>query len=381
MKITEVIQLLFIGATVALIPLSILWFSKSAKTTQQRFSKLVAITLFFTLDLIMFGAFTRLTDSGLGCPDWPGCYGAESPFSAAKHIAEAYAAQPTGPVSFSKAWIEMLHRYFAKALGLLFIIIMVWAWVKRRELKQSPTLPTLLFFGVCLQGAFGAWTVTLKLMPIIVTIHLLGGNLLLAVTAWLWERQKPIQTISAPTARLLPYAWFALVILFMQIALGGWVSTNYAALACLDFPLCQGKVIPPMDFANAYTLWRDLGETGAGTAIPFQALTAIHWVHRNFAFFVFAVMGYLAWRTWKEPALRNLSAWIVGMLAWQLVTGLTNIFMQWPLPVALVHNGGAAVLVLVTTLLVARMQIAARAGATANVDNPASVPARPAAVQ
>jgi heme a synthase len=370
----EFLQLLFIGLSVAAVPLAIVWFSRGATSAQARYRKLTAITLFFTLDLILFGAFTRLTDSGLGCPDWPGCYSSSSPLDAIKHIRAAESAQPTGPVTLTKAWIEMLHRYLAKGLGVLCIALMVFAWLKRRALNQSPWLATALFIGVCIQGAFGAWTVTLKLMPIIVTLHLLGGVTLLAMLTWLWARQHETPVLATGQAAWLkPWAWGGLALLYAQIALGGWVSTNYAALACLDFPTCQGQWLPSMDFANGYTLLRDLGETGAGGALPFPALTAIHWVHRNFAFVVFAYLGWLAWRAADHGPLRKVALAIGALLAWQLATGLTTVFLKWPLPVALVHNGGAALLVLTTTLLVARLSIATRQGVGTTIEARAQV--------
>jgi cytochrome c oxidase assembly protein subunit 15 len=358
MPAKEFLQLLFIGLSVAAVPLAIVWFSRGERSAKARYRKLVAITLFFTLDLILFGAFTRLTDSGLGCPDWPGCYSTSSPLDALKQIRAAESAQPGGPVTLTKAWIEMLHRYLAKGLGVLCIALMVLAWWQRRALQQSPWLATALFIGVCIQGAFGAFTVTLKLMPLIVTLHLLGGVTLLAMLAWLYARQQELPVLATGQAAWLrPWAWGALALLTMQIALGGWVSTNYAALACMDFPTCQGQWLPEMDFAHGYTLLRGLGQTGGGDALPFAALTAIHWVHRNFAFVVFGYMGWLAWRAADHGPLRKLALLIAALLAWQLVTGLTTVFLKWPLPVALVHNGGAAALVLVTTLLIARLTL------------------------
>ena len=355
MAITELLQLAFFGLTVSAIPLAVIWLKHGTASVEVRYRKLVAITLFFTLDLILFGAFTRLTDSGLGCPDWPGCYGTSSPLDAMAQIKAAQQTMPDGPVTVSKAWIEMLHRYFAKGLGVLFIVITLLAWSKRYELKQSPLLATFLLIGVCIQGAFGALTVTSKLMPLIVTIHLIGGNALLALTAWLYVQQQNPPLPHLLSRRLLPIARLVLVLLFIQIGLGGWVSSNYAALACLDFPMCQGQWIPPMDFAHGFSLWRDLGQTADGRGLPFAALTAVHWVHRNFAFVIFAVTGYLAWKIRKDNSLRSLANGVFFMLAWQLLTGLSNIFFKWPLSVALMHNAGAAILLLLCTFITARL--------------------------
>src|SRR5690554_5928517 len=272
---------------------------------RSRYRKLVFITLFLTLDLIMFGAFVRLTDSGLGCPDWPGCYSNFSPIGAMSEIRQAADAMPFGPVTVGKAWIEMVHRYIGAILGLLIIGIMVLAWRYRRELRQSPTLATVIFVAVCVQGAFGAWTVTHKLMPIIVTTHLLGGMLLLALLTWLAAREKRHPEVQPTKASYLPWMAGALVLLFAQIALGGWVSTNYAALACMDFPTCHGQWMPPMDFRSGFSLIRGLGVLPSGEMISQQALTAIHWVHRNFALLVFIYLGVLAACMRRETGLRG----------------------------------------------------------------------------
>ncbi len=322
---------------------------------QQRYRKLVFLTWFLTLDLIMFGAFVRLTDSGLGCPDWPGCYGQLSPVGAATHIREAFEAMPHGPVSFSKAWIEMIHRYVGAILGMLIIGISWMAWRHRKVLGHTPALAIATLVAVCLQGAFGAWTVTMKLMPLIVTAHLLGGMTLLAMMTWLAAREKRHPALAASEFRLRPWAVAALLILFVQIALGGWVSTNYAALACMDFPTCHGSWVPHMDLASGFSLVRGLGELPSGEVISQAALTGIHWVHRNFAVLVFALVGTLAWRLRHSPGLGGPARLILGLLVAQLFTGLTTIFFEWPLAVAVLHNGGAAGLVIACTTLCARL--------------------------
>src|SRR5690554_1976806 len=274
---------------------------------QSRYRRLVFLTWFLTLDLIMFGAFVRLTDSGLGCPDWPGCYGQLSPVGAASHIREAFEAMPHGPVSFSKAWIEMVHRYVGALLGMLIIAVSWMAWRHRKVLGHSPALAVATLAAVCLQGAFGAWTVTMKLMPLIVTTHLLGGMTLLAMMTWLAAREKRHAPLAPHEARLRPLALIALALLFVQIALGGWVSTNYAALACMDFPTCHGSWMPQMDLSGGFSLVRGLGELPGGEVISQDALTGIHWVHRNFALVVFAWVGLLAWSQRHSPALKGLA--------------------------------------------------------------------------
>ncbi len=326
-----------------------------AERIRHRYRKLVFWAWFLTLDLIMFGAFVRLTDSGLGCPDWPGCYGKVTPLGASHHINQALLDMPEGPVSFSKAWIEMIHRYAGSLLGLMIIVIVWMAWRHRKVLGHAPHLAIITLLAVCLQGAFGAWTVTLKLKPIIVTIHLLGGMLLLTLMTWLAAREQTHPPVAGHSLRWRPWVLGGLVLLFVQIALGGWVSTNYAALACMDFPTCQGQWLPPMDLEQAFVLWRPLGLLPSGDLISQQALTAIHWVHRNFAFLVFAYLGTLAWKLRADEGLRAPANLVLLLLLAQLVTGLTTIFFQWPLLIAVLHNGGAAGMVLACTTLLARL--------------------------
>lgn len=354
------IQLAIMGVLAALLPLTIVWVSSDSN----KYRKLIWVTAFLTFDLIMFGAFTRLTDSGLGCPDWPGCYGHANPFQADQQISAAEAAMPTGPVTVTKAWIEMIHRYLAMGVGVLIMSMMLIAWrrwlkSKRQDRNFSPWLPTGLFGFVCLQGAFGAWTVTMKLQPIIVTVHLLLGLLLLFLLAWLGARQDEHAPVAQSALRLRVPAFLAMILLFVQIALGGWVSTNYAALACTDFPLCHGVLLPEMDFANGFALWRDLGKTADGEFLPFPALTAIHWTHRGFAFIVVAFIAWLALKASKIDGLQKTARWLLIVVLAQFLTGMSTIFLNWPLALAVVHNGGAAVLVLLLSVLNYRARIPA----------------------
>ncbi len=356
MQTTTLVQLGVTGLMAASLPLAMVWISSDAN----KYRKLVWAAVFLTFDLIVFGAFTRLTDSGLGCPDWPGCYGLANPFLAHEQISAANALMPTGPVSVAKAWIEMIHRYLAMGIGVLIMTLMAKAWLQWRRTRSdafAPALPTALFLFVCLQGAFGAWTVTMKLQPVIVTIHLLLGMGLLALLTWLGGREdylvKPQRPGGNPAAlrTVRALALMSAVLLLVQIALGGWVSTNYATLACSDFPLCGGQVVPPMDFEHGFTLWRELGKTAAGHYLPFAALTAIHWVHRNFALVVVIGLGWTAWRAWAQPALRPTARHIAIALGVQAATGIATVFFSFPLAIAVLHNAGAAVLVLLVTML------------------------------
>jgi len=326
-----------------------------AVRARARYRKLVFLTLFFTLDLVMFGAFVRLTDSGLGCPDWPGCYASFSPIGALDHIRAATESMPYGPVTLGKAWIEMIHRYAGTILGILIIAILYQAWRYRAILAQSPALAAVILVAVCVQGAFGKWTVTHKLMPLVVTTHLLGGMALLVLLTWLAARQKAHDAVPAEAGRWRAFVFAGLLLLIVQIGLGGWVSTNYAALACMDFPTCHGQWVPDMDFHGGFSLLRALGELPSGEIISQNALTAIHWTHRNFAFVVVLYLGWLASRLRGYPGLRGPARLLNVMLLVQLFTGLATVFLQWPLLIAVLHNGGAAILTMVCATLAVRV--------------------------
>jgi cytochrome c oxidase assembly protein subunit 15 len=381
MQVSNFVLLALTGFLAACVPLSMVWMATGA----HRYRKLAWVIAFFTFDLIVFGGFTRLTDSGLGCPDWPGCYGQANPFLAHAHISAAEALMPTGPVTTAKAWIEMIHRFLAMGIGFLILGLMVASWVQRRRPSSrapSPWLPTVLFLWVCVQGAFGAWTVTMKLQPVMVTLHLLFGVTLLALAVWLGGREDNILQPAAVLAeadtarlrRLRPLAWTAGAVLLLQLALGGWVSTNYATLACNDFPLCNGQIVPEMDFGHGYTLWRELGKTAAGHYLPFQALTAIHWVHRNFAAVVVLVLGLAAWRAWRLPGLHGTARNMVLVLAAQLLTGIATVFLDFPLAIAVLHNAGAALLVVLVTMLNYKVQYQL-ASRPQSREHPAAAPA------
>ncbi len=352
-------QLASKGLLVALLFGLIVWSSKDTN----KYRKLVWVTVFLTFDVIMFGAFTRLTDSGLGCPDWPGCYGHSNPLQAMEHIRAAEALMPDGPVTVMKAWIEMIHRYLAMGIGVLIIAVLVLSWrfwlrSGKTQSQFSPWFPLALFFFVCLQGAFGAWTVTMKLQPIIVTIHLLLGMTLLAMLTWVGARQNIHVPVAAAGRGLRWPALLGLLVLTMQIALGGWVSTNYAALACPDLPLCHGAMVPEMDFEHGFTLWRSLGMTAGGDYLPFPALVAIHWTHRMFAFVVVALLGWTAWRASRIDGMQKVGRGLLAALALQILIGLSTVSLEWPLALAVAHNGCAALLVLLTVMVNYKARIA-----------------------
>jgi cytochrome c oxidase assembly protein subunit 15 len=345
------LELALIAIVFAGLPLAYLW----KKPGYSFFQKLNWVLVFMTFDLIVFGAFTRLTDSGLGCPDWPGCYGVSNPFHALGEIRLAESALPTGPVTVIKAWIEMIHRYLAMTVGALIVIQLGLALSKLKTLGKAPLFGSVgLLLLVCIQGAFGAWTVTLKLQPIIVTIHLMLALVLLAcLTAYAqqaWEdKASAVRTIRI---RPLPAQWLliAFLVLTIQIFLGAWVSTNYAVLACPDFPTCLGSAWPETNWSEGFTLWRQLGLNAQGEFISPTALQTIHWAHRLFAVLVLLVLGALAWKVMQlaTPVLSSLTRFaklLIALLLLQIITGISNVVFQWPLLAALLHTAGSAALV------------------------------------
>jgi len=320
---------------------------------------LAVAALLATVALVMLGAYVRLTNAGLGCPDWPGCYGKLSPTQAADQIQAAEKAAPDGPVSLPKAWREMVHRYFASFIGVMILAIAIQALKKRRRRFMDPDdpagkvgLPLALVLIVVLQGLFGKWTVTLLLKPVIVSLHLLGGMTLVALLAWLSARHLHL-TSGPPSAlrAIRPLAAIGLGVLAMQIALGGWVSTNYAALACVDFPTCHGAWKPATDFSHGFHFLRELGMTAEGAPLSNEALNAIHWAHRIGALFTFLALVYVAHRAIALPALRRLGSIVLGLLLLQVTLGIANVLGSLPLPVAVAHNGVAALLLAVLVML------------------------------
>ncbi|MPM67784.1 Heme A synthase [bioreactor metagenome] len=358
--LAPVLELMLLGLVIALGPLMWVWLRNRHHTPVRRLQALTVLTLFLTFDLVLFGAFTRLTDSGLGCPDWPGCYGSSSPIGAKAEITAAQTAMPTGPVTHGKAWVEMIHRYLATTVGVLIIVLTVGAWWQRHLAKKdkapepalSPWWPTFTLFWVCLQGAFGALTVTMKLFPAIVTLHLIGGSVLLVLLCVQAVRKtlhtKHLQPAVIPRSLYIGMAVTALLVV-VQTLLGGWVSTNYAVLACTTFPTCQGSWWPQMDFAQGFQIWRELGLLKDGSHISFQALTAIHYVHRLAAYVVLAALFALAWRMRRAEVLRDQMRWLAGLALLQFLTGLSNVVLDWPLVAAVLHTGGAAALLVVLT--------------------------------
>lgn len=319
---------------------------------------LLLATIAMTFALIVLGAYVRLSDAGLGCPDWPGCYGHVTVIHASEHITAAQEANPEGPVTFAKAWKEMIHRYFAGIVGLFILAIAALAWRHRREAGASPVLATLLVGVLFLQAMFGKWTVTMLLKPAIVTGHLIGGLTVLTLLVWLYARTRgPAMPTVSPATRAL--AVVAFVVLAMQISLGGWVSTNYAALACTDLPTCHGEWVPQMDIRNGFHIVRELGQSADGETLTMDALTAIHWMHRVGAIVAALVIGALGFAL-RAAGHRPLGTALLGVLALQIMLGLANVWFSLPLPLAAAHNGGAAALVILMVLINYRVRATAQ---------------------
>lgn len=371
-----IVRLALLAGLLALLPLGWWWWRHRDRPPRARLALLTALTLFLTFDLIVFGSFTRLTDSGLGCPDWPGCYGHASPVGAKADIRAAELALPTGPVTVAKAWIEMLHRYLAMVVGLLILIAAAVGWRLRRALPHSVWWGVATLVWVLVQGLFGKYTVTLKLYPAVVTLHLLGALILLALLTVQHEsfQDRPLRL---RVGRRAVAAVLGLVM--AQAALGGWVSTNYAVLACSGFPTCNGQWWPEMDWSAGFSLLRPLGFEADGTGLPFPALVAVHWVHRLFAVVVTAGVLGMAWALSRseDAVARPYAALLVGLLAWQVASGVSNVVLGWPILAALCHSAGAAALVGVLTSLLMRMVLGGRRPASSPV--PDAVPAGHAA--
>jgi cytochrome c oxidase assembly protein subunit 15 len=308
--------------------------------------------------VIVLGAWVRLSDAGLGCPDWPGCYGHLSAGDAAQNVDAANSAFPERPFEYRKAVKEMVHRYFASTLGLLILVMAAFAFANRHDPAQPVKLPFVLVALVILQGLLGMWTVTLLLKPLIVVLHLLGGLSTFALLVWLAMRKSRTEVAAAPprapprTAAFISLRSLALtglIVLSAQITLGGWTSSNYAALACPDFPTCQNQYWPDMDMKDAFVLWRGLGIDYEGGVLDHPARVAIHFVHRLGAMLAAIVLGALsirAWRFGETQAMRKAGALLGIILIVQLLLGPLMVVRALPLSLATAHNAVAALLVL-----------------------------------
>jgi cytochrome c oxidase assembly protein subunit 15 len=317
------------------------------------FRKLCLFGTVLALCVVVLGAYVRLSHAGLGCPDWPGCYGHFTAGAAAENQATVNAAFPERPVEYHKALKEMLHRYLASALGFTILVIAALAWRNRRVRQQPTRLPYALVALVIFQGLLGMWTVTLLLKPLIVSAHLVGGLTTLALLWWLsletTRRSRP-----AAESSLRTWSAVAMVVLALQILLGGWVSTNYAAVACPDFPTCQRSFWPDMDFRDAFVLWRGLGIDYEGGVLDHPARVAIHFTHRLGALVTAVVLGFVSWRALRRGQSRGVrmaGGALGAALVLQLLLGPVMVLNTFPLPLATAHNAVAALLVLAMVAL------------------------------
>lgn len=324
------------------------------------FRGLAAFAVGLALVVILLGAYTRLSDAGLGCPDWPGCYGSIGAPNTDDSIAAANQAFPDRPVETAKAWKEMVHRYFAGALGLVILWMAMIALRNKSYQFQPVKLPLILVLSVIFQAALGMWTVTLKVMPIVVLAHLLGGFFTLTLL-WLVVIRTRNWHLSTPLGSgWLFFGVLGLLLLVVQIMLGGWTSANYAALACPDFPACQSQWWPSMDFSEGFVLWRGTGIDYEFGVLDSAARTAIHMTHRIGAIVVATYLLIYSFAVLYQVgtgAVRR-TAWMVFILVIaQVMLGISNVLFALPLAVAVIHNGIAAILLLSVITLIYLLQI------------------------
>jgi len=313
--------------------------------------RLIGLATVLSLIVVVMGAWVRLTDAGLGCPDWPGCYGSLIVPETEQAKAEANAAFPERPVEAAKAWNEMIHRYAASTLGFSILLAALIAWLNRRDAQQPVAVPVILLGVVIFQGLLGMWTVTLLLKPLIVMGHLLGGMTTLGMCFWLLLNHLRRERVASVAGRpVVGLALAALVVLVCQIALGGWTSSNYAALACPDLPTCQGQWWPDdADFAEGFVMWRGLGVDYEGGILEAPARVAIHYTHRLGAMVTFLLLGFVALsaiRRKDDPGVRLAGQFVVVALVAQVAIGIGTVWFGLPLVLASAHNGVAAVLLL-----------------------------------
>ena len=320
------------------------------------FNRLLLFSTFLTLCVVVFGAYVRLTDAGLGCPDWPGCFGTLTVPESEIAIKEAQTSYPGSVVEVGKAWIEMIHRYLAGILGLLVLLITVIAYKIRDEIRVKFILPLSILVLITFQAALGMWTVTELLKPIIVTAHLIGGMTILGLLTYMTHRHiGAVSNSIIINPGIKPFIRFSLVLLFFQIILGGWTSTNYAALACTDFPTCHGSFFPDMDFKNGFNVFRELGMTASGEGLSIQALQAIQWVHRVGAIILAGYFIFIAYLLRAYPSASFYRNILLLVLFLQIIVGIANLVFYLPLFLATLHNLLAALLVIITTIINSRI--------------------------
>ncbi len=315
---------------------------------------LIAVLVAFCV--IVLGAYVRLSHAGLGCPDWPGCYGHITWPEHAHEIEAANQNFPDRPVESHKAWKEMVHRYLAGALVLLVVLINYLAWKPAHRYQGLRFLAAAILVLILFQAALGMWTVTLKLLPMVVTAHLLGGLATLGLLFWfaLKSSRPGRYTPSNLIRKLRPMIITALGVLVLQIFLGGWTSANYSALACPDFPTCHNSWWPSADYVEAFRFWREIGVDYEGGVLDLEARVAIHWSHRIWAVVTFMVLGILSLRLLRTPVLQRAGIVLLALLFTQITLGVSNIVFYLPLAIAVLHNAVAAVLLAMLVWLLFR---------------------------
>ena len=322
--------------------------SYSSKNSLSYKLSFIAVILAFTV--VLLGAYTRLVDAGLGCPDWPGCYGFLSVPEEAHEIEAATEAFPHAPVEAHKAWPEMIHRYFAGSLGLLVAALAIIGFINRAK-KEQPLMLSYALLGIIIfQAALGMWTVTMGLLPIIVMGHLLGGFITLTLLLVLFLNIRH----NNPVAWSSPIRTLALVgtlIVFLQIMLGGWTSANYAAIICEDFPTCQGQMVPPLDFSGAFTVSTEGVESYLGGHLDNISRVTIQWMHRLGALVTTLYLAFLVFRLFVA-GWTKFASWILLVLTLQVSLGISNVVFSLPLSVAVAHNGVAVLLLMSMATLV-----------------------------
>lgn len=322
--------------------------SQSQKNSLSYKLSFIAVVLAFTV--VLLGAYTRLVDAGLGCPDWPGCYGFLSVAEEAHEIKAATEAFPHAPVEADKAWPEMIHRYFAGSLGLLVVALAIIGFINRAK-KEQPLMLSYALLGIIIfQAALGMWTVTMGLLPIIVMGHLLGGFITLTLLLVLFLNIRH----NNPVAWGSPIRTLALIgtlIVFLQIVLGGWTSANYAAIICEDFPTCQGQMIPPLDFSGAFTVSTEGVESYLGGHLDNISRVTIQWMHRLGALLTTLYLAFLVFKLFVA-GWKKFASWLLLVLTVQVSLGISNVVFSLPLSVAVAHNGVAVLLLMSMATLV-----------------------------
>ena len=321
--------------------------------------RLALLGMLLCLVVIVLGAWVRLTDAGLGCPDWPGCYGHVTPAGAEKVEGKIESYSPGWEYDSGKAWREMIHRYAATTLGFIIVLITAIAIPFRREKPVSVLYAVGLLVTVVLQGILGAFTVWWLVKPLIVVLHLTGGLTTLSLLTWLWLRMRRVTAVVQPEVGATKIAALdgarragivAVAVVAIQIILGGWTSSNYAAVACPDLPTCQGQWIPKdMDYADAFVIWRGLDINYEGGVLDHPARVAIHFTHRAWALVATLAVLWAAWLAWRNAPtalVRNGAVWAVGALSLQWLIALLMILKAFPLSLATGHNAGAALLLM-----------------------------------